>query len=237
MTTPQPSVSENRPARPRSGRQASATVALPALLLGAALAWALDRPWVAAATVACHLLPAWFASLADAWRLAADVTVTLDPLDPDPALLAQAFRAAAERAAVSGIPATLCIHPLFDRDGRAVPLRLTLSETRETLCAAGDRIARIPPAGAWLPRHPLPLTVGASPVRVRFTAGADRRLSTTLSGPLSSGASLALHAGLCAILLPLSGPAALAAATALASSLMSQKTGSKNLLTARMNSV
>ncbi len=186
-----------------------------ALACGTGLALLLDRPWVAAATVVCALLPTWGASLVCAWRQSADLTVALDPLDPDPALLARAFGSAAERAAASGAAATLCIMPLFGRNGCAMPLELTLNAKREAVCTAGGRTARGLPAQAWLPRHPLPITVRENPVLIRFTADPDRRLSSRIARPLPDTPVLLAHAGICAILLPVSGPAALTAAAAL----------------------
>jgi hypothetical protein len=186
-----------------------------ALLCGAGLALLLDRPWVAAVTVACFLLPSWGASLIHAWRLPEDLAVTLDPSDPDPALLASAFRSAAARAAASGAPATLCIRPLYAGDGGTQPLLLTLNSKRQVLCCAGGRSATGLTAHAWLPRHPLPIHVGESPIWVRFTADPDKRISTRIVQPLPAAQALVLHASLCAALIPFSGPATLAAAAAL----------------------
>jgi hypothetical protein len=186
-----------------------------ALLCGTGLARLLDRPWVAVVTVACFLLPAWGASLIHAWRLSEDLTVTLDPIDPDPALLASAFRSAAARAAVSGAPATLCIRPLYVHDGGALPIILTLNAKRNVLCSAGRRTAPGFTAHDWLPRHPLPIRVNERPVWVRFTADPDKRLSTRIVQPLAAAPALVFNATLCAALLPVSGPAALAAAAAL----------------------
>jgi hypothetical protein len=186
-----------------------------ALLCGAGLALLLDRPWVAAMTVACFLLPTWGASLIHAWRFTEDLAVTLDPLAPDPAQLASAFRSAAARAAVSGAPATLCIRPLYVIDGRALPVMLTLNAKRQVLCCAGGRTATRFTAHVWLPRHSLPIRVCESPIWVRFTADSDKRLSTRMVQPLSGAQAFVLNAGLCAALIPFSGPATLAAATAL----------------------
>lgn len=186
-----------------------------ALLCGAGLAGLLDRPWVAGMTVACFLLPAWVASLIRDWRRSEDLAVTLDPMDPDPALLASAFRSAAARAIASGTPATLCIRPLFVQDGNALPLSLTLNAKRQALCQAGSRSASGFTAHAWLPRHPLPICVGESPIWVRFTAEPDKRFSTRIVQPLSAAPALVCHAALCVALIPVSGPAALAAAAAL----------------------
>jgi hypothetical protein len=186
-----------------------------ALLCGAGLALLLDRPWVAAMTVACFLLPSWGASLIHAWRFTEDLAVTLDPIDPDPALLASAFRSAAARAAASGAPATLCIRPLYAGAGGALPLLLTLNAKRQVLCCAGGRSASGFTAHAWLPRHPLPIRVGESPIWVRFTADSDKRISTCIDQPLSVARAIVINAGLCAALIPFSGPATLAAAAAL----------------------
>ncbi len=186
-----------------------------ALACGTGLALLLDRPWVAATTVACALLPAWVASLVCAWRQSADLTVALDPLAPDPALLARAFGSAAERAATSGAAATLCIMPLFGRNGCAMPLELTLNAKREAVCTAGGRTSSGLPTKAWLPRHTLPITVRESPMLIRFTADPDRRISSHIARPLPDTPTILAHAGICAILLPFSGPAALAAAAAL----------------------
>ncbi|GEM_PF-1883130 len=186
-----------------------------ALLCGTGLARLLDRPWVAAMTAACFYLPPWTAALIYAWRLPAEITVTLDPLQPDPASLAHAFRSAAKLAAASGSPAILCINPLYGGDGSPVPVSIVLNAKRELLCSAGDRKASGFRAPAWLPRHPLPITVGGSPVLIRFTTDPDKRLSTRIVTPLSDSLALGLQAGVCIALLPFSGPAALAAAAAL----------------------
>ncbi|MBM4164329.1 MAG: hypothetical protein FJ222_07805 [Lentisphaerae bacterium] len=186
-----------------------------ALLCGAGLALLLDRPWVGAVTVVCFLLPAWYASLIHAWRFTEDLAVTLDPIDPDPAQLASAFRSAAAHAAASGAPATLCIRPVYVREGGALPVMLTLNAKRQVLGGAGGRIAPGFTAHDWLPRHPLPIQVGDSPVWVRFTADPDKRLSTRIVQPLAAGPALVFNGALCAAILPVSGPAALAAAAAL----------------------
>jgi hypothetical protein len=186
-----------------------------ALLCGTGLALLLDRPWVVAMTVACFLLPAWMASLLHAWRVTEDIAVTLDPIDPDPSQLANAFRSAAARAITSGASATLCIRPLYASDGSALPITLTLNSRRQVLCCVSGRNATRFTAHAWLPRHPLPIIVGESPIWVRFTADSDKRLSTRIVRPLSAVPALVLNAGLCAALIPFSGPATLAAATAL----------------------
>ncbi len=186
-----------------------------ALLCGAGLALLLDRPWVAAMTVACFLLPAWGASLIHAWRFTDDLAVTLDPIDPDPELLASAFRSAVARAITSGASSTLCIRPLYACDGSAQPVTLTLNSKRQVLCCVSGRSATRFTAQAWLPRHSLPMIVGKSPIWVRFTADSDKRLSTRIVRPLSAVPALVLNAGLCAALIPFSGPATLAAAAAL----------------------
>jgi hypothetical protein len=186
-----------------------------ALLCGTGLALLLDRPWVAGVTVACFLLPVWSASLIHAWRVTEDIAVTLDPIDPDPSQLASAFRSAAARASAAGASATLCIRPLYVHDGSAQPVTLTLNSKRQVLCCVSGRSATRFTAHAWLPRHSLPIIVGESPIWVRFTSDSDKRLSTRIVRPLSAVSALVLNAGLCAALIPVSGPAALAAAAAL----------------------
>jgi len=186
-----------------------------ALLCGTGLALLLDRPWVAAMTVACFLLPAWSASLTHAWRVTEDIAVTLDPIDPDPSQLANAFRSAAARTIASGASGILCIQPLYACDGSAQPVTLTLNSKRQVLCCVSGRSATRFTAHAWLPRHSLPIIVGDNPIWVRFTVDSDKRLSTRIVRPLSAGPALVLNAGLCAALIPFSGPAALAAAAAM----------------------
>jgi hypothetical protein len=186
-----------------------------ALLCGTGLALLLDRPWVAAMTIACFLLPPWGASLIHAWRVTEDLAVTLDPIDPDPAQLASAFCSAAARAITSGASATLCIRPLYASDGSAQPVTLTLHSKRQVLCCAGGRRASGFTTHAWLPRHSLPIIVGDNPIWVRFMIDSDKRVSTRIMRPLSAVPALVLNAGLCAALIPFSGPAALAAAAAL----------------------
>jgi hypothetical protein len=141
--------------------------------------------------------------------------VTLDPLAPDPELLASAFRSAAARASAAGASSTLCIRPLYACDGSAQPVTLTLNSKRQVLCCVSGRCATRFTAQAWLPRHSLPIIVGKSPIWVRFTIDSDKRLSTRIVRPLSAVQALVLNVGLCAALIPFSGPAALAAATAL----------------------
>jgi hypothetical protein len=186
-----------------------------ALLCGTSLALLLDRPWVAAATVVCFLLPDWGASLIHAWRFPEDLAVALDPLAPDPELLASAFRSAAAQATASGSPVTLGLRPLYISDGRAVPLMVTLDAKRKVRCWAGDRISTGFTAHDWLPRHPLPIRIGESPVSIRFSVDPDKRLTTHMLHSFTAAPVLAIHAGLCAALIPCSGPATLAAAAAL----------------------
>jgi len=185
-----------------------------ALACGGLLAFALERPWIAAAVVACHLLPPWFAAALHAWRLDADITLTLDPSAPEPGPAARAFHAAAAQAGASGRPVTLRLLPLCDARGEAVPIRLELTRAHEAICRVGTRSGRPFPAEAWLPRHPLPLTVGHAPVLLRFRVEPDRRLATCLVSPLGQRTRLLAHAALCAAALPSPGPLTLAAAAA-----------------------
>ena len=186
-----------------------------AIACGTALAAALGRPWVAAVTVVLALLPFWAATLYHTWRGRADLTATLDPNAPDPEILAQAIRAAAGEALTNNTPITLCLQPLYGHDGAPIPLQITLNAKHEVVCKAGKRTARPFPAKKWLPRHPLPLTIGPTPLLIRFSCEADHRLSSRLATPLQPRARFWIQAALCAALLPFSGPAALAAAVAL----------------------
>ncbi len=185
-----------------------------ALACGGLLAFALERPWIAAAVVACHLLPPWFAAALHAWRLDADITLTLDPSAPDPSLAARAFHAAAVQAGASGRPVTLCLLPLYDAHGEAVPIHLELTRGHAALCRVGSRSGRPFPAEAWLPLHPLPLTVGHAPVLLRFHVEPDRRLATRPVASLDQRTRLLVHAALCVAALPCPGPLTLAAAAA-----------------------
>lgn len=189
--------------------------AVRAVVCGTALAAALGRPWVAAATVVLTLLPFWTATLCHVWRCQVDLTATLDPSAPDPEILAQAIRGAADQTLATGTPITLCLQPLYGPDGDPIPLEITLNAKHEVVCKAANRTAHPFPAKNWLPRHPLPLTLGPYPLLLRFNRDTDRRLSSRFATPLQPRTRLWIQAVLCIALLPFSGPATLAAVVAL----------------------
>lgn len=185
-----------------------------ALACGGLLAVALERPWVAAATVACTLLPPWAAAIRQAWQCSADITLALDPHAPNPDWASRAFRAAATRAGTTALPVTLGLFPLYDIHGKTVPIRLELTRDHALVCRVGPRRSRPLPAETWLPYHPLPVTVEHVPTLIRFSVAADRRIATRLVLPLRQRTRLLAHAALGVVVLPFSGPAALAAVVA-----------------------
>jgi hypothetical protein len=157
---------------------------------------------------AATFLAAALAAAAAAWlaRRPPSVDVgfaTLDPASPDPGLLADALRLAADRARSSGRAVSLrlaALPPLAPH-----PVRITLTRDGDACLETAREALPLKRPGAWIPDHPLPLTLSrargltlllepAGPARVRVS------LAPAFAAPPQLWPLLALvAAGACAL--------------------------------------
>ncbi len=168
-----------------------------------------------------------------------DITVTPDPLAPEPAMMARGVRLALQRARDNGRPCVVRLNPLPLAGGGFTVYQLDCDRhrcLRISLAPCGRSAPVNPPAteaaatGTFAPRHPLPLRVTDAPVDLQFAANGRRIESRELGQVSGTGHSLPV-AGLAAAAALLIGGRwiGMAAVAALAAHLMLEAGGRREV--------
>jgi len=128
-----------------------------------------------------------------------DITVTPDPLAPDPATLSQGVRVALQQARVTGRPCVVRFNPLPARDAGFTTYHLDCDRRHRLVVAleSGDKPAPVDPPGAgtnaaevFSPLHPLPLRITDMPVDLHLVATGRRIESRDLEQVAGAGHGL-----------------------------------------------
>jgi hypothetical protein len=168
-----------------------------------------------------------------------DITVTPDPLAPDPAILARGVRLALQRSRDGGRPCVVRLNPLPLLGAGFAAYQLDCDRHhrfRVSLVMCGKSAAVLPSgpdagaSGIITPLHPLPLRVTDAPLDLQFAANGRRIESRELGQASGAGHSLAV-AGVAAAAALLSGGRWIggAAAAALAAHLLLEAGGRREV--------
>jgi len=137
-----------------------------------------------------------------------DITVTPDPLAPDPATVAQGVRLALQHVRFCGRSCVVRFNPLPAPNGGYIAYRLDCDRQCRLVVSLGGKPAPVDPpdavgaaAAIFLPLHPLPLRITDTPVDLRLGVmrrrieSRDLDRMTTLGHSLSVAGALAILAG------------------------------------------
>lgn len=137
-----------------------------------------------------------------------DITVTPDPLAPDPAVMATGVRIALGRVGITGQTCMVRFNPIPAPDAGFVAYQLDCDRHHRLVVALESRGKPVPvdtpnahadASGALTPHHPLPLRIGGTPVDLRFARAGRRIESRDLDQATGIGHALPLAGVLAAV--------------------------------------
>ena len=167
-----------------------------------------------------------------------DITVTPDPLAPDPATAAQGMRLALQRVRVHGRPCVVRFNPLPAPQGGFAAYHLDCDRQHRLVVAleTNGKSAPVDLPGAdgtlsesFSPLHPLPLRVTDSPVDLRLRAMGRRIESRDLDRVTDIGHGLPMSGAVALLALVLNFWTGVAVTAALAAHLLLEAGGRRDV--------
>ena len=213
----------------------------PQLLVGMAAAGVAagpQRPFALVVGAVAGVLP----DVIDGWRYSLfrqpDITVTPDPLEPSPAIMAQGVRAAMQQVRESERSCVVRFHPLPAPETGFSAYQLDCDRHHRlivTLESNGKSAPVDPPgtkenaAALFLPHHPMPLRITDKPLDLQLHAHGQRIESRDLSLTTQAGHSLPIAAAIVIAASAIHLWAGLAAAAALSAHLLLEIGGCREM--------